>query len=280
MKKKVKIIFILVLCCIFVYSVLNLIKAYMEYKEAEDIYAQAEENFVTFLPEEPISEPEDSKEKYNEEASLSSNDPLLPDNISVDFESLKKVNSDVIGWIYLPETVISYPLLKGEDNEHYLYYAYQGTYNSSGSIFMDYRNSSDFSDSKTLIYGHNMLNGSQFTILKKYSSQDFYETHPRFYIITETGYLAYDIFSAHKVHTLSDIYQSDTSTEEGFAAFLSFAVKSSDIDTGVEVGPDDKIVTLSTCTSYKVNERFVVHGKLVQDTRDIDAEKTQVPLEK
>ncbi|MEA4815623.1 MAG: class B sortase [Lachnospiraceae bacterium] len=273
MKKKVRIFFIIILCCVFVYSIFNVVKSYLEYKEAEDIYAQAEERFITFLPEEPALELMESKEKHEENAAPSSKDPLLPDNISVDFESLKKINSEVIGWIYVPETVISYPLLQGKDNNHYLYYAYQGTYNSSGSIFMDYRNSSDLSDPRTLIYGHNMLNGSQFTVLKKYSGQDFYETHPRFYIITETGYLAYDIFSAHRAHTLSDVYQSDTSTEEGFSAFLSFAVKNSDIDTGIEVGTKDKIVTLSTCTSYEINERFVVHGKLVEDTRkDITAD--------
>lgn len=91
--------------------------------------------------------------------------PVAP--INVDFASLKSINDDVIGWIYmeaLPQ--ISYPMVQGKDNNMYLHQTYEKNYNFAGTIFIDYENKRDFSDCNTLVYGHNMKNGSMFGMLK------------------------------------------------------------------------------------------------------------------
>ena len=85
----------------------------------------------------------------------------------VDFEELQKMNSDVIGWIEveaIPE--ISYPIVRGEDNDYYLHRTFKKANNSAGSIFVDYRNGQYFGDCNTIVYGHNMKNGSMFGKLK------------------------------------------------------------------------------------------------------------------
>ena len=77
----------------------------------------------------------------------------------VDFESLQAINKDVVGWIFIEDTVVNYPVLHSKkNNDEYLYTTYDGKQNNSGSIFADYRNNADFTDDNTVLYGHNMKN--------------------------------------------------------------------------------------------------------------------------
>ena len=80
----------------------------------------------------------------------------------VDFESLQATNSDVVAWLYIPDTNVNFPVVKGPSNYTYLNLNYEGNYSISGSIFMDIACSSDFSDAETLLYGHNMHNGDTY----------------------------------------------------------------------------------------------------------------------
>ena len=124
---------------------------------------------------------EGSEEKVMREATCS---------ITVDFDALWKINPDVKGWIYLEALNITYPVVKGETNDDYIYTSVKGTANSGGSIFMDYRNSDSFLDPHTLIYGHNMKDGSMFGKLKKLYDQDFVDEWDAplcFWIITPEG---------------------------------------------------------------------------------------------
>lgn len=103
------------------------------------------------------------------------------DNINwpeVDFAALRAFNLYIIAWIYIKETSINYPVVQGVDNSYYLKHMADGSYNDSGAIFVDFRSESDFSDSLTIIYGHNMKNGTMFSGLAKYKKQKFYDEHP------------------------------------------------------------------------------------------------------
>jgi sortase B len=120
----------------------------------------------------------------------------FPD-IEVDFATLQEKNPDVTGWIYLPDTEISYPLLYGQDNSRYTYISYDNTYSNSGSIFIDYRCAGDLSGRNTIIYGHNMRSGKMFGGLKKLLEQEYFDEHDIFYIVTKEKTLKYQIFSVH-----------------------------------------------------------------------------------
>lgn len=117
--------------------------------------------------------------------------------IDVDWESLLAVNPDIVGWIFAEGVDISYPVLQGSDNEYYLKHTLEGDYNFAGSIFMDYQNEPDLSDCNTIIYGHNMKNGSMFGSLKKYSNEDAYAVDPYFWILTPDANYRYEIQSAY-----------------------------------------------------------------------------------
>ena len=180
----------------------------------------------------------------------------------IDLEELRKVNPEVIGWIRIPDTEIDYPVMQGTDNEFYLNHTWDGTENSVGSIFMEHTNYSGLTDYNTLIYGHNMQNGSMFAALRRYYEQEFYEAHPYVYVRNDQGVFRYEIFSAYPAAVDSSVYRVNFGSLSDREAFLAEALDNSSILTGVEPGVRDRILTLSTCTSSGYSKRWVVQARL------------------
>ena len=177
----------------------------------------------------------------------------------------KSVNPDVVGWIYIEALDnINYPVVQGDDNETYLHTTYENNYNFAGTIFVDYENSSDFSDCNTLIYGHNMKNGSMFGNLKKFTEdQSTYEKSKYFWILTPEKNYRYEIISAYTTGVNSDTYTLFKGPGEEYLNYLNTIQGYSEIKTeATELTVKDKIVTLSTCTGNEAT-RFVVQGKQV-----------------
>ena len=126
---------------------------------------------------------------------------------AVDFEKLEGINKDVVGWIYIEAIPsISYPIVKGEDNSFYLHRTYKGEENFAGAIFEDYNNASDFSDQNTIIYGHNMKNGSMFGALKKFKEKETLNISKYFWLMTPEADYKYEIFSIHVADANGDVY--------------------------------------------------------------------------
>ena len=194
--------------------------------------------------------------------------PLSPDENTaflqqLNIPTLQEVNPEVIGWIYIPNTEISYPLLQAQDNDTYLHAAWDGTKNVAGSIFLETRCSADLTDFNTIIYGHNMRNGSMFGTLKSYRSFDFYKAHPYVYIVTDNTVYRYAIFSAYEAGITTDTYRLLFDTSEKKELALRYYLESSVWDTGLSPTSDDSILTLSTCTGTGTYEsRWVVQAML------------------
>ena len=186
---------------------------------------------------------------------------------NVDFSALQKMNGDIVAWIQFEEpAAISYPVVRGEDNNKYLHTTFAGERNAAGTLFMDAGNDALFLDFNTLIYGHNMKNGSMFGQLRKYKKQDFYEKYPYFYIQTPDGRIAtYKIFAVSIVEDDSKLYQKWCDTTEECASYIQLARSEALYPTGVEVPEGARIVSLSTCTNVKETERLLVQGVLVEE---------------
>lgn len=218
---------------------------YNGYKTGTDLYAAANDNYTDLND---------------------SDDASWQDMIDVDFNALSAVNPDIIGWIYVENTDISYPILYSGEDETYLHTAYDGTTLNAGSIFMEGLNSCDFSDLHTIIYGHNMRNLSMFGSLKFYKTEDGYlqDGHQYFQIITPESKHRYEIFSYFDTDPGSWVYNLpyNDSPVSDYEDYISSLISHSyeQIDTDVSSG--DYIVTLSTCSSSE--RRFVVHGVLVE----------------
>ena len=242
---------------VFCYAAFNLYHIYTEYKKGTDEYNQIEEMAVT--------------ERDADSGEVAGPNAQLKPPIEVDFDKLKSVNEDVVGWIYvdaLPD--ISYPIVKGKDNQTYLHQTYEKNYNFAGTIFVDYENSGDFSDCNTLVYGHNMKNGSMFGHLKKFREDDkLYKQDKYFWILTPERNYRYEIITAYTTSVNSDTYTLFKGPGEEFEKYLETIKGYSEIKTDdTDLTIKDRIVTLSTCTGNE-STRFVVQGKRV-DAEDAD----------
>lgn len=180
-----------------------------------------------------------------------------PEHVTVDFAALAELNDDIVAWIYCPNTQINYPIVQGYDNDYYLYRLLDGTWNANGTIFMDYRNETDFSDYNTMIYGHHMKTGAMFADLMKYKSQSFYEEHPYMYIYTPEKTYRLDLFAGAVVDCVAPIYSFDPSS-----SVISECISNSTFDAAIDY-PANHIVTLSTCTYEYDDARYVILGDLV-----------------
>lgn len=248
---------LIVAIAVFCYAAFNLYHIYTEYKKGTDEYNQIEEMAVT--------------ERDADSGEAAGPNAQLKPPIEVDFDKLKSVNEDVVGWIYvdaLPD--ISYPIVKGKDNQTYLHQTYEKNYNFAGTIFVDYENSGDFSDCNTLVYGHNMKNGSMFGHLKKFREDDkLYKQDKYFWILTPERNYRYEIITAYTTGVNSDTYTLFKGPGEEFEKYLETIKGYSEIQTDdTDLTIKDKIVTLSTCTGNE-STRFVVQGKRV-DAEDAD----------
>lgn len=223
------------------FGVYNLAVLFLNYKEAQDEYKSLEtENIV-------VKDNDTGEWWYS--------------CVNIDFDALSKINPDIIGWIRFDSLSISYPIMHSDDNLFYLKHTFNKINNDSGSIFMEAGNSSDFLDSHTIIYGHNMRDGSMFGRLKNYKAEDFYNENKYFTIYTPQNTYRYEIFSCKDVSEDSSIYTVGFKANKEFKEFIDQMARSSYYDTGVGLYKKDKVVTLSTCSA--VDERFVVHAKRV-----------------
>ena len=262
MKRKLRRGLMVLLALIFVGSLGMVIYRTMEYKEGEEIYAEAAE--LVQLPDlsdlpDPVLEETEETEETDAPVYV---DPYADALRNMDFAALREVNSDVLGWILIPNTVISYPLVQGDDNQYYLKHTWKKWTSAVGAIFLEYQNSPDFSDFNTIIYGHRMNNGSMFASLKNYKKQSYWAAHPYVYITDDNGSHKYEIFAAYEVSTAGTTYQIGFSGDASKQAFLDYCLGQSVIDTGITPTVHDKILTLSTCTGNGHATRWVVQARL------------------
>ena len=212
---------------VFLFALYNMISIIRNYREIDRTYDGAAAQFT----EVPAQSPEEETSGVG-----------VPE---VDFDALTAVNDDAIGWIYIEDTDISYPLLCGRDNQQYLFQSYEKKYLTAGSIYIDYRCSRDFADSRTVVYGHNMHNGSMFGKLDKFTRESYMKKHPFVYILlADSETLKYEVKKAYKTDIEGQIYK---------------------LPSGEAKNPEDRKLYLSTCTEDSSDtQRFVVECDFVE----------------
>lgn len=189
----------------------------------------------------------------------------------VDFQALWDVNREIIAWITVPGTGIDYPVARRPDDDtYYLEHDIYGNSVTSASIYMESYNKSDFSDFNTVIYGHNMNNGTMFAPLHKYESREFFDENRSVFIYLPDRTLEYRIIAAGLIsdrHILSLYDSGDPLERAEYIGILSAEARTPlIIDETAELGGEDRIITLSTCDRTYRSHRFVVAAKLVSDS--------------
>ena len=250
-------ILILVLACgIFLFSGYQILDYFTENRSGEQLQQELIDQAVEVATEPVATVPAQSVPPTTE--------PVERPPISVDFAVLQAQNPDIVGWIYSEGTVINYPILQGVDNQQYLRRLYDGTKSTLGSIFLDFRNLSDFSDLNSLVYGHNIRSGQMFASLSSYREQEYYEEHPVMWLLTSDKSYRIDLIAGMVVPSDSEVYEI-YSYPEDLRSGLAYVLSNSTFDAGdVDAAAVERIVTLSTC-SYDYNDaRYVVIGSLVE----------------
>ncbi len=232
--------------------------------ETRDIETIAESTSATALPSavpEPQTESVDTFGYTLEDT---------PDVTTLSFDELMAMNPDVYAWIYVPNTNIDYPVVQSMtdgDDSFYLSHNVYREYQFSGCIYSEIQNATDFHDPVTVLYGHNMANGSMFATLHYFSDPEFFNANNTAFIITKDRVLTYLIYSAYLYddrHILNSFNMRD---RDSFAVYRDSTLTprsyNCNIREGVTLDENSRILTLSTCGSG--NTRFLVQGVLVYE---------------
>lgn len=247
-------------------------KAEAQLDELKDAYVQ--ENIPEEEPEEPApEEPGLEQEEVVVEPEPEEVDPLaefdVPEKI-IDWVALQEENADIYAWITVPGTVIDYPVLQhSEELDYYLNHNLDGSSGYPGCIYTQMLNSKEWDDPQTVLYGHNMKNGTMFAGLHQYEDSLFFEENPYVYIYTEDCVRVYQIFAAYEFSSAHLLLSFDTKNPETFSAYLEGIFQRDGLNDNfnreLEVTAEDKIITLSTCISNKPDNRYLVQAMLVAE---------------
>ena len=224
-------------------------KAGREYEELKEEVVKEVTPTVTVSPEPVITEQKEA--------------PQVP----IDFAALREKNPDVYAWIRIPGTDIDYPVLQREgDNSYYLNHTLEGKEKQEGAIFTESYNGQDFSDPNTVIYGHNMKNGTMFRQLHEYQDRKFMQENSEVLIYQPGRILQYQIFAAYVYDNRHLLQSFDFEDPQVFQSYLKSVQERKDmtssIDTSVELTGEDPILTLSTCNGND-EQRYLVQAVLL-----------------
>lgn len=238
-------IVLLIALAVFCYSAYMLVNIFSEYKRDSDIYKNIDTNVV------------------DNDATVSVNLPegevVIP--FQYDHASLLSINSEGLGYIYVPGINKRLPIAQTTDNVYYIRHAFDHSFSMAGSIFVDCRVTEQLDAANVVIHGHNRKDGTMFAWLKSYLNQSFYqrEGYDKFYLYTENRVMQYRIFSVYITDPISDTYNFHLSDPEALKSYAAEMKSRSVYDTGVDVSNVTQIVTLSTCTDDTLR-RIIVHG--------------------
>jgi len=185
----------------------------------------------------------------------------------LDFDAMRESFPDMVAWIQSYGTQINYPVVQGRDNDFYLNHLPDKTKHRMGSVFLDYRNSMNFTDPNIFIYGHNMETDDIFSSFLRYREQRYFERHDSMYLFTPTADYVIQLFAGYILDATYETPPMRFSGEEAFTRFVSDIRLRSVFRSGVEIAYGDQLVFLCTCIPRgfrtSQSERFVLVGKLV-----------------
>lgn len=175
---------------------------------------------------------------------------------------LSAEHKDSVAWLYIPDTNIDYPIMQSGDNDYYAHRATDGSYLYAGSLFMDYRCSSDFSDFNSVIYGHNMGNGTMFADIPNYENEEYFMEHSYGWLTTDDNVRLIDFFAVARTVDTSGLYLADRTFEKWDSQLRNCA----SIYKEIEVTESDHLLMLSTCTGAEGSSRTILVGKIIEES--------------
>lgn len=245
----------------------------MDYKEAREVYAEISDSAVMEVPDDEAPTEEEIRRYLSmtlEDASPEYIDQLVTDYITtwvpieVDWDYLRSVNSNIVGWIYSPNTIINYPVVQTTNNDYYLNHSFKGEYSGGGAIFANYQSTIGNTLSNLIIYGHHMKDNSMFGSLKYYKDASYYQEHPTMYFLTPTQNYRVDIICGHIVESGSSNFPILFRGADSYQEYLNKIVGSCSWSNATAATTSKQLITLVTCdyTSGYSDPRYIVQGSM------------------
>lgn len=234
------------------------------YKVAAEAYEAISQEYMS------VDEAASTTTESQEQESTSANPQKEADTVEktplkVDFDGLlRDTNKEIVAWIWGPDTVINYPIAQHADNNYYLNTGINGSPSSSGAIFLEYSNFSDFSDRNNIIHGHHMNDGSMFESLKRWQDEAYYQDHPVFYLNTVYGgNYKVEVFAAFTTVAKSEAYKFEFTGDFDFMEWVEWIDQQSQIHPNLNILPTDHFLTMSTCAYATEDSRTVLIGRML-----------------
>lgn len=273
-KKKIYQVLTVLFLLGFVISMVFVIRDYIVEQKADAQFEQlASEVLPTESTEVAIETVVETEVEKETETEVAKRDLLAERGIEIpklelDWEELAETNEDIYSWIYIPDTKVNYPVLQDEEElDYYLDHNLDHSTGLPGCIYTQYLNEKDYTDNNTILYGHNMKNGTMFKGLHQYSDGEFFAENRYIYVYTPEKVLVYEIYGACEVSDAHLLYKYNFDTEEGVTTFLedikATRSMSKQVAEDMELPEEIKLITLSTCIANKPNNRWVVVGVLL-----------------
>lgn len=280
---KLRILLIVLLvaaACGLIFSVYKIITINQSYQEASDLYSSIEEmmrpsmELSVKLPEDTETDLSGSRRHAPSKEEDSENVPsafhhFKFSSIPWNYQVLLDLNEDSVGWIY-QDGVMSYPVVQAEDNDKYLRNMINLEYNAAGTLFVDYRCTEGLNDRYSIIYGHNMDDGSMFGSLTNYSEESYYKEHPSMELYIGNHRFSYQVYAAMRIEVEDDLFTFEPDTEEFLQVMENLRERNSYEMADIEITADSKVVVLSTCVDYPRNYDYRYVVVLVRDEELLD----------
>lgn len=213
---------------------------------------------------------DEEKNEYTATTVVQTNGTTVRQN-PIDFAKLQKINSDVVAWIKVENCDIDFPVVRptSVDDSYYLMHTYKKEYSSAGAIYMEHVNTPDFSDSVTVLYGHNWVNNGYFRPLYNFRDADFFNKNDKITVYLPNKILTYKIYSAYRYDNRHIINSFDFGNEKVREDYFDYTLNPKSIDkntrSGVELNKDSKILTLSTCVQGVKSARYLVNAVRISE---------------
>jgi len=191
-------------------------------------------------------------------------DDTEPAAITIDWDTLKAINPDIVGWLLIPGTHINYPIVQAQDNSYYLDHRFDGEYSAGGSIFLDMDSSSELNSRNNLIYGHNMLDGSMFSDLSLFTEQEFFDAHRRILILTPTRSYTLELEACVVCDADDTVRKLEFADRVDFESYLSMLLGYAVIVDADGVLGIENLYCFATCTDFNNTKRTILLAKLVE----------------
>jgi len=262
--KNILILLFIIFCLTFlILSIKDVINWKLDSKKIEQQVEKIEDIVIV----EEVTESENT-EIIKQTDEISETDPywdyINQSLINVNFEELKKINSNTKGWLQVNGTNINYPFVQSNDNKYYLTHSFDKSYNGAGWVFLDYRNNINDLSKNTIIYAHGRLDKTMFGSLKNILKNGWLNNTENYIIklSTEKENTLWQVFSVYHIPTTSDYIKVSFNSNEEFTSWYNLLLNRSAYNFNTNVSENDSILTLSTC--YNNDEKVVLHAKLIK----------------